>query len=392
MSGIFGDDEGTLGSQFVSEENSFVAQLGRISGKALQPNLVRNGADLTFRNNAGDPDLLYLSVDNNRIGIEGKRTLPETLERASGSAPLHAIDVNDNIRSNDVVTINTIIANITVNNSTFSTTVGAINVVPTQNNPVIIHDRLITSDLEFNDNYIGSLVDSNMLLDTNGTGTVELQSSTNIYADLDVTGNINLSGNLSKLGNLIIGNAITDIVIINTDFTQNIVLGTDNLFDLGKSNKKWNNLFTPDLTNVDLLLPSTAIISTQLLIDGNSNNIFSIQSNEDVELLPDTGIVYIEQTKWQTNDITNLLDTPLTFSSTGIGYTRFMGNNGFVIPAGTDLERRASPEIGETRWNTDQGYLECYDGSVWAVSTGGGIEVDVEIMEDLGHAYTLMLG
>ena len=392
MSGIFGDDEGTLGSQFVSEENSFVAQLGRISGKALQPNLVRNGADLTFRNNAGDPDLLYLSVDNNRIGIEGKRTLPETLERASGSAPLHAIDVNDNIRSNDVVTINTIIANITVNNSTFSTTVGAINVVPTQNNPVIIHDRLITSDLEFNDNYIGSLVDSNMLLDTNGTGTVELQSSTNIYADLDVTGNINLSGNLSKLGNLIIGNAITDIVIINTDFTQNIVLGTDNLFDLGKSNKKWNNLFTPDLTNVDLLLPSTAIISTQLLIDGNSNNIFSIQSNEDVELLPDTGIVYIEQTKWQTNDITNLLDTPLTFSSTGIGYTRFMGNNGFVIPAGTDLERRASPEIGETRWNTDQGYLECYDGSIWAVSTGGGIEVDVEIMEDLGHAYTLMLG
>jgi hypothetical protein len=367
-------------------------QLGRISGGALQPNLVRNGVDLTFRNSAGDPDLLYLSVDNNRIGIEGKRTLPETLERASGSAPLYTIDVNDNIRSNDVVTIDTIIANITVNNSTFSTTVGAINIVPTQNNPVIIHDRLITSDLEFNDNYIGSLEDSNILLDTNGTGTVELQSSTNIYADLDVTGNINLSGNLSKLGNFIIGNAITDIVIINTDFTQNIVLGTDNLFDLGKSNKKWNNLFTPDLTNVDLLLPSTAVISTQLLIDGNSNNIFSIQSNEDVEFLPDTGIVYIEQTKWQTNDITNLLDTPLTFSSTGIGYIRFMGNNGFVIPAGTDLERRASPEIGETRWNTDQGYLECYDGSVWAVSTGGGIEVNVEIMEDLGHAYTLMLG
>ena len=69
-----------------------------------------------------------------------------------------------------------------------------------------------------------------------------------------------------------------------------------------------------------------------------------------------------------------------------------MGDNGFIIPAGTDLERRASPEVGETRWNTDEDYLECYDGTVWAVSTGGGIEVDVPIMEDLSHAYILMLG
>ena len=63
-----------------------------------------------------------------------------------------------------------------------------------------------------------------------------------------------------------------------------------------------------------------------------------------------------------------------------------------VVPAGGTATRRASPEVGETRWNTGIGYLECYDGSVWAVSTGGGINVSVVIMEDLGHAYTLMLG
>jgi hypothetical protein len=73
-----------------------------------------------------------------------------------------------------------------------------------------------------------------------------------------------------------------------------------------------------------------------------------------------------------------------------------------IIPAGTgdpayapgtpQNQRRASPVVGETRWNTDLAYLECYDGSVWTVSTGGGIEVTTEIMEDLVHVYTLILG
>ena len=106
-----------------------------------------------------------------------------------------------------------------------------------------------------------------------------------------------------------------------------------------------------------------------------------------------SGKAYVYQIESDQSVITNLLNTPLTFASTaGIGYLRFMGDNGFVIPAGDNSQRRASPEVGETRWNTDEDYLECYDGTVWAVSTGGGIEVDVPIMEDLGHAYTLMLG
>jgi hypothetical protein len=63
-----------------------------------------------------------------------------------------------------------------------------------------------------------------------------------------------------------------------------------------------------------------------------------------------------------------------------------------IIPAGPDLDRRAFPEVGETRWNTDEEYLECFDGTVWAVSTGGGIEVTSEIMNDLSNVYTLILG
>jgi hypothetical protein len=91
--------------------------------------------------------------------------------------------------------------------------------------------------------------------------------------------------------------------------------------------------------------------------------------------------------------VTNLNPTtPVKIATTGIGYYQFAGTNAMLIPAGGDSTRPASPEIGDTRWNTDQQYLECFDGSVYVIATGGGIEITTEIMEDLGHAYTLMLG
>ena len=129
-----------------------------------------------------------------------------------------------------------------------------------------------------------------------------------------------------------------------------------------------------------------------MILDGVINKISALQSNDDILLNPDTGITDIENTRWQINDIANLSNTALTVAGTGIGYYQFVGTNSMVIPAGDNSQRRASPEVGETRWNTEEAYLECYDGTVWAVSTGGGIEVTTVIMEDLGHVYALMLG
>ena len=44
--------------------------VGRISGPLLKANLLRNGVDLAF-----ETDLLYLDVNNSRIGI--KTTTPQ---------------------------------------------------------------------------------------------------------------------------------------------------------------------------------------------------------------------------------------------------------------------------------------------------------------------------
>jgi hypothetical protein len=61
------------------------------------------------------------------------------------------------------------------------------------------------------------------------------------------------------------------------------------------------------------------------------------------------------------------------------------------IPAG-DNSQRPGFEQGETRWNTDLQYLECFDGTVWQVATGGGVVVTAPIMTEFADVYTLIFG
>lgn len=383
---ILGDDDSLLGSTPSGSEDNYAASLGRISGKALSANLLRNGNDLTFRNGSTDPDLLYLDVNNMRIGI-------------NTDSPVYDLDVSSLITTTDFdVTNRLTVDNVIIDAAGyFSTTVGPLNIVPTGLTTEIVYQRSTTDNLELNNNTISSFSNSNIVFDPNGTGTVELQSTTNITGDVSVIGNIRVDGDLSAGDNIIIGDTPLDVVTIVPDFTQSIIPGDNNTWSLGEdtgdsSPRRWSVLQSHDLSTTVTVRPDTAIVDNELRLNGIANTIFALQTDADVLLNPDTGIVYIEDTKWETDSITNLNNTPLTFANTGIGYVRYMGSNGVVIPSGADSERRPTPEVGETRWNTDSNYLECFDGTVWAVSTGGGIEVTQEIMADLGNVWTLVLG
>ena len=364
-----------------------MSQLGRIGGQVLTDNLLRAGVDLAFETN-----LLYLDVTNQRIGIKD-------------STPVYDLDVNSNINATELTVVTQLApGNLRLNSPDIITTsVGGIDIY-INGGGEIFHDRLATANLVIDGNLISSISNSNIVLDPNGSGTVELLANTNITGDLAVSGNISMSGNLTGLGTLTFGDQTLDTVTVNTDFTQSIIPGDDLTYALGadasdSSQRRWAELHAPEWQYItdgawpgSGIQPLFATISDQLTLDGTINKISAAQSNDDVLLLPDTGITRIEATQWQGNDITNLLNTPLTLTSTGIGYYSVDGTNAMIIPSGPDLDRRASPDIGETRWNTDQGYLECFDGTVWAVSTGGGIEVTTEIMNDLSNVYTLILG
>ena len=440
-----------------------MAQLGRITGPLLKQNLHRDNVDLKFSNTTFDSTpVLFLDVVNGRVGIKN-------------DTPQFDLDVSTEIKSTNVqVDAVAKIDNVLISApATFSTTLGPLNIMPQTAGSYMVFQRMRSDDLEFNDNTISGLnTNQTIELKPSGTGTVEVFTSTNIYGNLGVTGNITLDGDLTKLGNLIVGDelydpdtGLGDTVEIIPDFSQSIIPGDDGIWELGRdqldsSPRRWNQAFiTDNLVNTDTPLPLEVRVSDQQKLDGVNNEIFALQSNDDMILAPDSGINIIEWTQWNnisatstaadisgftltiggtitgtfvpgmllsgvgiipgtiitgtstgsdsagtytvnfnydgsgsrppptgtititgaTDAITNLTDpgtggpriipeTPLTFANTGIGYLRFTDTNGFLVPTGSDAERPSRPELGDTRWNDQQNFLEVFAGTIESVT------------------------
>jgi hypothetical protein len=121
------------------------------------------------------------------------------------------------------------------------------------------------------------------------------------------------------------------------------------------------------------------------------NTISTLQSNDNLIIDSATGTIRIENISINGGTINNFNNTAMTLVHTGRGYLQFQDNTAFRVPYG-DTSERTPVEVGATRWNSEIGYLECFDGTVWQVSTGGGIVITAPIMEELGHVYTLIFG
>jgi hypothetical protein len=363
-----------------------MSQLGRITGPLLNDVLNRDGVDLSVETN-----LLYLDVSNGKIGINQPANVP------SFDLDIYGYTRTVDLEVTNQATFDNVIFNA---NGSVSTVVGPLYIAPRDtSSPYIFLDRVITGQLEINGNQIQNYQpNGNIVINPNGAAQVDIEDTTNVTGDVNVSGNILIPGDLSAADSVIVGDNKLDVVTIAPDLTQDIIPGIAYDYDLGadagdSSQRRWAELYIrDDLTHADLVLPLRVNVSDQIKLDGNNGQIFALQSNDDIIINPDTGITYIENVKVETNNLTNLLNTPFTFASTGTGYVKFAGTNGVVVPSGTTAERNISPEPGDTRWNTDLGYLECYDGSVWIISTGPGITIGVEDMQDLGNIYSLILG
>lgn len=355
-------------------------ELGKISGKLLNANLVRDGVDLTFRNNHSDPDFLYFNVTSNNIGIKTDN-------------PLYDLDVAGRLETNDLnIGSSLIIGNVSFNaNSSISTTTGSLNIVPTQPNAYFNHDRLTTSSLSFDGNLISATVsNTNVNFDPAGTGTVNLLEPTTITGNLLVQNSIFLTGNLNIGGTITIGNQNLDNVSITSDFGKSVIPSETGMFDLGSPLYNWTSVevVTADVEN---LTQNSILVDSVMYLAPNDNDIRVIDSNSPLEITSSTGNVFLEALKFNNNEIQNLNNTPLTLNSTGTGYYLFADDNGFVIPVGTTSERIGN-EVGETRWNSEIGWMECYDGTSWYVATGPGDFLTLQEMEDLGNLYSIILG
>jgi hypothetical protein len=362
-------------------ENPYLAQLGRISGKLLTANLERNGVDLTFRAGATDPDLLYLDVNNMRIGV--KSNPPTTDLEITGYSRVG----NDVLVTGTGATVDNIVIG---TNGVFSSVVGPINIVATGADAYVQYARVLTTDFEIETNYLQvTTTNQNLELNAAGTGKIDIQNSTDILGNLQVSGNISATGDIQLNGQFFIGDSPLDTVTVNPDFQQGLVSNVTDTYDLGSPLKRWSQVWIAGIIT-DQLATTTLEISGQTVASGNT--ITTIQSNEDLLISPDTGIYHLENLDIEDNVINNTSSFQnLIISHTGNGYLRIADTNALRIPAG-DNSQRVGVEVGETRWNNEEGYLECFDGTIWQISTGGGVVVTPDIMEELSRRYTLIFG
>lgn len=232
--------------------------VGRISGPLLKSNLLRQGVDLAF-----ETDLLYLDVNNSRVGI--KTASPQAELDISGSARIQTLDILDTTLP---------IGNITIDGATnsISTSQTILNIATP--NSVIYQDRLQVDDIEIDGSVIRTLgTNQNMEFRPNGTGTI------NFYGNTNVTGNLHATGNISADGDITIGDADTDTITINADIASDLLPDVTNTYTIGNASKKWAHGYFNDLTATSITTAGLTIGDLDLTL--TPGNVFYVATAGD---------------------------------------------------------------------------------------------------------------
>lgn len=227
--------------------------IGRISGPLLKANLLREGVNLAFEN-----DLLYLDVNNSRVGI-------------NNANPQYDLDVIGTTRAPqlEVATLANI-GDVSITGTTISTTQPTLTLGAADN--VVYQNKLVIDSFDLENNVISTNdTNTNIELNPNGTGSVE------IFADTNVTGDISATGNITADGNITIGDTTTDNITFNAEINSDIIPDATNTYDLGSAAKQWQDIRTQNFY-------AGTINASQIEVDGinlalRQGNIFYVAEN-----------------------------------------------------------------------------------------------------------------
>ena len=202
-----------------------MAQVGRISGPLLQANLERNGVDLAFRNDLNTTQLLYLDVNNGKVGV-------------NNATPTKELDILTTTRTTNLIastSLNT--PGFDISGSTFRVLTGDINLNAAD---AIVMANMENGTIRISDNII-STISSNANIDLTpaGTGTTEIINNLEVFGDIYTPGNITFGGDIT-IGD----NEGNDTVTFQTDIDTSIIPDQTNQFDLGAPEKRWGDLYT----------------------------------------------------------------------------------------------------------------------------------------------------
>ena len=233
--------------------------IGRISGPLLKANLLREGVNLAFEN-----DLLYLDVNNSRIGIN--TDTPQYDLDVDGTARVPGLEVSTEAQ----------IASVNIQGNTISSTDNVLTLGTADN--VIYQNKLVIDSIDIEDNVISTnSSNENLELNPNGTGTVEIFANTNVYGNIVATGSITADGNIT------IGDADTDNVTFNAEIASDIIPDATNTYSLGSDpatgGKQWADVWTQNFY-------AGTVTTTAIEVDGvdlalRQGNIYYVAENGD---------------------------------------------------------------------------------------------------------------
>ena len=281
--------------------------VGRISGPLLKDNLLRNGQNLAF-----ETSLLYLDVVNGRVGI-------------NTASPAYDLDVNGTTRSTNLyASTQANIATFTLTSNTLSSSSSTINLLPSGVNPVVYQGSLtIGTQLNITGNTIASLgTNTDININTTGTGSININANTTVNGNLHVTGNITADGGSS--GNITLGNQTTDTITFTGEVNSDILPSVTGTYNLGSNSLQWNNLYvnTANFININVNnLVATDIKTANLDISGNTISTYT--PNTDINFT--TSNNYGLQTgnlRFYNSTVTNIVSNAVT----NIGTTPVVAN------------------------------------------------------------------
>ena len=251
-----------------------------------------------------------------------------------------------------------------------------------------IDGNILTLDLPTTNSIAGVIVFGPVILNfalISGLQVGQSVSGTNIQAGTTIVSwnSTSITMSLPISGNVLIGSSITFGPINSTYITPELTPGaSDNTLRFGIKGV------------VNATLSSTAFVTNTWNVGNiniSSNNIGQL-TTADLFFNPASGITTINDVSIQDNEVTNNLDSEFLIQSTGQGYVKFAGKGAIVIPIGNDSERRLIPVIGETRLNTDQSYLEVYNGEGWYPAIGTSGAASEEEIVEITNLWSLVLG
>lgn len=210
--------------------------VGQISGPLLKSNLLRNGVDLAF-----DTDLLYLDVNDRKIGV--KTNTPTHELTVNGTTKTTNLIVDNQLKVGDNTTY------LTVTNNSITSTNGTINITPSGANAVVYNGKLRAGDLTVEDNVIGAFTpNTDITIDPSGTGDVNINSNLEIYGDLHIQGIITATGTINSENVTLAGGVDGDLLPSATD-----------TYDIGRSDKRWQNAYI-NTVNADTIVTNSLTV------------------------------------------------------------------------------------------------------------------------------------